>query len=243
MNDGDDETERIVPRVHVEAGTVGSIAQGQIDDAPHNHDAEVRRQSYQTSPPGSLVEKYGVRHQICDHDQGGLAGKQAYAEKHGTEKGRPAIAPLAPAVVKEKRRQRERERDERVAIGEPTDGRPARIIERVEKERQPGVPAFRKDAPVHHPGHHHERAVPDEAVHMHEVRMFGEELVIEPMRERRQRPKEREERVRIGPPREHAFVHQRVVRGRVAGREAERVERPVREPGHAGLFAEHQLVE
>ena len=121
-------------------------------------------------------------------------------------------------------------RDDRVAVGDPANGRTVRVVDRIQQQReatQRGRARF--DAPVHVSQREQQRPKPEQRMRMHERSGARPEPKIQHVRERGQRPKERVQMARLSPPRqERACVDELMIAPRVARREREQSERIAR---------------
>jgi hypothetical protein len=130
--------------------------------------------------------------------------------------------------VHEEHGRREGDRDDGIAVREPAHGRPVRVVDREEKQREPGHPRRPEHPAVHGADREEREPEPHQAVHVHQPRRARPELVVEPLGQRRQRPPEREAHGGAHRPREVPRVDRGLpVLGDAVG-EAEQVERVAR---------------
>jgi hypothetical protein len=119
--------------------------------------------------------------------------------------------------VREQRGEAAGQRDHRGAIGNPTHAHRVRVVDGVQEERETGeaeAERARRKASKDARDDQQQQPVPGEALHVHEHWRFGPKLMIEPKRERAQRPEKGQARFRVGPPGEHArFDHLLNLRG------------------------------
>jgi hypothetical protein len=123
--------------------------------------------------------------------------------------------------VRDERADGEDRRDERVAVRDPGQQAPARVVPGVERERE-GRRARREQATKERGERDEQRREPEERVRVHERRAPRPEREVDRVGRGRERAPERDAEVRRGPPRAEV-LHALAALGEVAAREHEAV--------------------
>src|SRR5262249_52366183 len=150
------------------------------------------RDEGERAPRGACPVQHGrMRREVSRRCRSSFRRKQREREGAGAPRGAgtPPVAP--PPVVRDEASDAGERREDRAAIGEPTNGGTVPVIDRIENGREPGGGGGWPNPPEQHAGCCNERSVPGDGVRVHEPGPFREIGIIEAVRERGERPPER----------------------------------------------------
>ena len=225
-------------RVEVEAGPGRAVAEVCVDCTPRDDDRAVGDEARDARAARRGVEERGVRDEVAGDAEHRFAGEQADGEDERRDHG-ARDRPRATASMREQREEREGGGDERVAVGEPGEGKSVRGVDGVEERGPCGDRARADHAAVHAHREPRDERVPDEALRVHERGVLGPERVVEHVRRGRDGPQEREAQAVVGEPRKEADAAEAAdVLGTTVGEREEIDERALADEARPGLRVE-----